>query len=211
VKNIAVVDASYRARLADLRWIAHGSTTTRSPLNPPPSPLLQPFSDGEDWMLLSPMIATLGKGRPAIVIVPRGFVTDYASVPKPLRLLLPAEGPYGNAAVIHDYLYWRQDCTREQSDNIMAIAMKDEGVSSATARAIHIGVRLGGQGSWDANRRARDSGFVRTVSPPFDEVPPGITWDVYREWIHAHNGREGLEYSVPRSVCSIGDSVSFWN
>ena len=218
LKSISVLDSTYRARMADLLWAVNSSnsstfspTTSRFPLNLPPSPLLEPFSDGEDFMLQSPMVAKLGNGKPMIVIVPRGFVTDYASIPKPLRLLLPTTGLYGNAAVIHDYLYWRQDCTREQSDNIMAIAMKDAGVSESTLRAFHIGVRLGGQGSWDGNRRARDSGLVRTVGPPFDQVPPGITWDAYREWIRTHHGAQGVEYAVPARVCAMGDSVGLFN
>ena len=37
--------------------------------------------------------------------------------------------PYTRAAVIHDYLYWAQPCTREQSDNLLMIAMKESGVS----------------------------------------------------------------------------------
>jgi hypothetical protein len=215
LRSVSLLDSTYRARLADLLWTVNSSSGTssirRDPVALPQSPLLQPFADGEDWMLLSPMIAKLGNGNPMIVIVPRGFVTDYASIPKPLRLLLPTNGAYGNAAVIHDYLYWRQDCTRSQSDNIMAIAMKDAGVPSSQLRAIHIGVRIGGQGSWDGNRRARDSGLVRTVGPPFDQVPPGTTWDAYREWIHTHKGIQGVEYAVPQRVCAMGDSVSFWN
>ena len=213
LNTVATLDSTYRARLADLLWVVNssGASTPRDPLSLPQAPLLQPFADGEDWMLLSPMIAKLGNGTPMIVIVPRGFVTDYASIPKPLRLLLPTNGAYGNAAVIHDYLYWRQDCTRSQSDNIMAIAMKDAGVPSSQLRAIHIGVRIGGQGSWDGNRRARDSGLVRTVGPPFDQVPPGTTWDNYRQWIHTHNGIQGVEYAVPQRVCAMGDSVSLFN
>jgi len=34
-----------------------------------------------------------------------GFVTDFASIPRPLWWLLPKWGKYGKAAVIHDYLY----------------------------------------------------------------------------------------------------------
>jgi hypothetical protein len=185
----------------------NSSTTSHSPIPTPASPLLQAFSDGEDFMLESPMVFVSGKTKPLIVIVPRGFVTDYASVPRPLRLLLPREGTYGNAAIVHDYLYWRQDCTRSQSDNIMEIAMREAGVSSATLRAIHIGVRLGGQGAWDTNRQDRSSGLIRTVGPPFDYVPPGETWDSYRVWLRTHNASAGVEYQVPARMCAMGDSV----
>ncbi|MFN2602557.1 MAG: DUF1353 domain-containing protein [Gemmatimonadaceae bacterium] len=210
LKNITPLDSTYRTRMADYTWVVNSSSptpvTTRFPLDPPPSPLVQPFADGEDWMLQSPMIFRARNAPSLIVIVPRGFVTDYASIPRPLRILLPNNGEYGNATIVHDYLYWRQDCTRSQSDNILAIAMKDEGVSDVTVRAVQIGVRLGGQGSWDKNREDRQSGLVRTVGAPFDQVPPGVTWDVYREWIRKQNGKSGVEYAVPAKVCAMGDS-----
>lgn len=38
-------------------------------------------------------------------VVPKGFVTDFASVPEILQGLIPPTGRYGKAAVIHDYLY----------------------------------------------------------------------------------------------------------
>lgn len=214
VNRIGVLDSAYRAGIADLLWAINSSSAsvstaqmTHSPLGLPPAPLLQPFADGEDWMLRSHMVFRTRKTSALILIVPRGFVTDYASIPRPLRLLLPKTGAYGNAAIIHDYLYWRQDCTRAESDNIMAIAMTEAGVEEATLKAIQFGVRFGGQGSWDTNRRDRQSGLIRTVGSPFDQVPPGITWDVYREWIHTHNGRSGVEYAVPQKVCAMGDSA----
>jgi hypothetical protein len=214
IDRINVLDSSYRSTFADLSWIVSSSNGSSpeaaragSPFELPPAPLLQPFGNGEDWMLLSPMVYQAGRGSRLIVIVPRGFVTDYASIPRPLRILLPNRGDYGNAAVIHDYLYWRQDCTRAQADNIMAIAMMEAGVPSATLRAIHAGVRLGGQGAWDRNRRDRQSGLVRTAGPPFDQVPPGGTWSAYRAWIQRNNGTHGMEYPVPQRVCAIGDSV----
>ncbi|HUQ20920.1 MAG TPA: DUF1353 domain-containing protein [Gemmatimonadaceae bacterium] len=212
IKRISIVDSAYRSTLVDFRWalsssnLSSATPTTHFSGSPPPSPLLQPFADGEDWMLESPMIFKAGKKNPLILIVPRGFVTDYASVPRPLRLLLPREGTYGNAAVLHDYLYWRQDCTREQSDNIMVIAMLEAGVSESTLRAIQLGIRLGGQGSWDTNRTERASGLLRTVGAPFDQVPAGANWDDYREWLRGHNARTGMEYAVPPRMCAMGDS-----
>lgn len=212
VDRIAAVDSVYRSTLADFLWTVSSSNlssatpTTHFTGSPPPSPLLQPFADGEDWMLESPMIFKAGRKNPMILIVPRGFVTDYASVPRPLRLLLPREGTYGNAAVLHDYLYWRQDCTRAQSDNIMVIAMTEAGVSESTLRAIQLGIRLGGQGSWDTNRTERASGLLRTVGAPFDQVPAGANWDDYRERLRAHNARTGVEYAVPPRMCAMGDT-----
>lgn len=218
LKRIAVLDSIFRVRTADLLWAVRSANLssanpaiTRAPFDIPPAPFLQPFADGEDWMLQSPMVFTAGKNNSLTVIVPRGFVTDYASIPRALRLLFPRNGDYGNAAIVHDYLYWRQDCTRAQSDNIMAIGMKEAGVPTATLRAVHVGVRLGGQGGWDNNRRNRDSGLIRTVGAPFDQVPPGVNWSRYREWLRTHNGTPGVEYGVSPRVCAMGDSVTLWD
>lgn len=171
---------------------------------------MRAFADGSNWMLQSPLVFEVGKKGPYLVIVPRGFVTDFASIPQPLRVfrdLLPTTDRYGIPALVHDYLYWRQDCTREQADNIMEIAMMESGVSLLERKLIHEGLRQFGQSAWDANRRARQTGLIRTVGPPHDQVPPSGTWPEYREWLREVHAKEGLEYRVPESVCAIADSL----
>lgn len=42
---------------------------------------------------------------PEVVLVPAGFVTDFASVPFGVRNLFPALGRHGRPAIIHDWLY----------------------------------------------------------------------------------------------------------
>ena len=44
--------------------------------------------------------------------VAEGFETDFASVPRLLWVVLPKWGKYGNAAMVHDWLYWKQDRSR---------------------------------------------------------------------------------------------------
>ena len=215
-KKVAVLDSVYRANLAELQLTVSASRAgvmpgnARFPIDAPPAALVHAFADGSNWMLQSPLIQEIGKSSPYVVIVPRGFVTDFASIPKPLQIFrgsLPFAGRYGNAAIVHDYLYWRQDCTREQADNIMEIAMMDAGISLLERKLIHEGVRQFGQSAWDGNRRDRQSGLMRTVGPPNDEVPQTGTWADYREWLRTTRAKEGLEYRVPASVCARADSV----
>jgi len=40
-----------------------------------------------------------------VVTVPVGFITDFASIPKPFNYIFRPDGPWAKAAVIHDYLY----------------------------------------------------------------------------------------------------------
>ena len=215
-KRVTVLDSTYRANLAELLWTVHASSagvmtsSARFPVEAPPALLMRGFADGSNWMLQSPLIQEIGKNSPYIVIVPRGFVTDFASIPQPLQILraqLPTTARYGNSAAVHDYLYWRQDCTREQSDKILAIAMREAGVSLLERTLVYEGVRRFGQSAWDGNKRDRQAGLMRTVAPPNDEVPQTGSWADYREWLRATRAKEGLEYRVPESVCAMADSV----
>ncbi|MEO8577012.1 MAG: DUF1353 domain-containing protein [Gemmatimonadales bacterium] len=210
----AALDSTYRANLAELMAAVNATTagvptsTARFPIKTPPAPFVRAFADGADWMLQSPLIHEIRKNSPYVVIVPRGFVTDFASIPKPLQILrglLPTTDRYGTAALVHDYLYWRQDCTREQSDNIMAMAMMESGVPLLERRIIHEGVRQFGQSAWDENKKARQAGLIRTVGAPYDQVPPTGPWSEYQEWLRSIRATAGLEYRVPAVVCAIGD------
>src|SRR5580658_5102513 len=92
-------------------------------LQAPPAPLVLPFGDSVDWVTTEDMAYTIGTTTEKI-IVPKGFVTDFASIPQPLWSFgLSPHGQYSRAAVIHDYLYWAQGCTRIQSDRLLLIAM----------------------------------------------------------------------------------------
>jgi hypothetical protein len=214
-KREASLDSTYRANVAELQWTVSAASdggiksNARFPIEPPPATFVRGFADGSNWMLQSPLIQEIGKNSRYVVMVPSGFVTDFASIPQPLQIIHASVsiGRYGNAAVVHDYLYWRQDCTREQSDNILAIAMREAGVSFLERQLIYQSVRQFGQSAWDGNKRAREAGLIRTVGPPNDQVPPTGTWNDYREWLRANHAKEGLEYRVPPFVCAMADSV----
>ena len=214
-KREAKLDSTYRVNVAELLFAVNAAsdggitTNARFPIDPPPAPFVRGFADGTNWMLQSPLIHEFGKNGRYFIIVPRGFVTDFASVPQPLEILHAriSIGRYGNAAVVHDYLYWRQDCTREQSDRFLEIAMEEAGVSFLERKLIYETVRQLGQSAWDGNKQARQSGLMRTVGPPNDQVPPTGAWDDYREWLRATHAKDGIEYRVPQSVCAMADSL----
>src|SRR3954447_4214512 len=83
--------------------------------------------------------------------VPKGFVTDLASIPRAFWSLLRPDGEYAYPAIIHDYLYWSQKTSREEADLIFRLAMKDFDIDSATALTIYKLVRVGGGSAWQAN------------------------------------------------------------
>ena len=88
-----------------------------------------------------------------VVPVHIGFITDFASIPRVLWPLLPPDGSYAKAAVIHDYLYTYQAIggrwiTRKQADQVFLEAMEDSGVGFITRMTVYAGVRFGGWIAW---------------------------------------------------------------
>lgn len=79
--------------------------------------------------------------------IPSGFATDLASIPLP-GYLLPKSGKYDAAAVVHDYLYQFNGCTRKEADDVLFEAMTVCGVGAVKKRIIYWGVRLGGWKPW---------------------------------------------------------------
>jgi hypothetical protein len=79
-----------------------------------------------------------------LITVPKGFETDFASVPRLFWSLFPPLGPYSKAAVVHDYL-----CTCKWVSSIEAAAIFHEAmlvlkVNRVTAFLLWLAVRLFG-------------------------------------------------------------------
>ena len=89
------------------------------------------------------------------MLVPAGFVTDFASIPRLFWRVLPPTGSYGKAAVIHDYLYRTGAFTRSICDGIFLEAMCELGVPGWKRRVMFRAVRLFGGSSYQAMARAR--------------------------------------------------------
>jgi hypothetical protein len=163
------------------------------------------FADGMHQVLAAPMTYEVGASGLSIV-VPAGFVHDNASVPSPLWSFLPPHGRYGKAAIVHDYLYWAQSCTRRQADNLLMLAMKESGVPRVRRAAVYRGVRVGGGSAYRANRRARDAGGIRVIPAEYRELPATATWAEYEATLRAA-GVSDPEFPVQPGYCRLGDSV----
>ncbi len=89
-------------------------------------PLLSPFGDGTQWIVWEDIEfrAELNDKSTATIRVPRGFVTDLASTPKEIWSIYPPFGKYLAASILHDYLYWRQSCQRDEADKIFYQTMR---------------------------------------------------------------------------------------
>ena len=126
--------------------------------------VVTPLSDGKTWVILRPFSYDVGKiGSGNKVNVKTGFMTDFASIPRLLWIFLPCWGKYGNAAVIHDWLYWAQERPRKEADGIMLEGMGVLKVPFWQKYPIYIAVRTFGQMAWKRNQWDRDAGFRRVL------------------------------------------------
>lgn len=116
--------------------------------------IVSPCHDGRKWKLARPFGYHVGSRNSRNVIhVPKGFLTDFASVPQFLWSWLPYWGKYGKAAIIHDYLYQTKPTTRKEADRIFLEAMIIAGTSPKRAYLMYLGVRLFGWLAWKGESR----------------------------------------------------------
>ena len=125
--------ASIRTLVAAAFVAAASSVPAQQPIAPVD---FRPFSDGMHWIVRQPLVYRIGVSQDTVT-VPVGFVTDFASIPQALQAIIRANGPYILPAVVHDYLYWKQSCTREQADRILLLGMIENEVREIHRIAIH--------------------------------------------------------------------------
>lgn len=113
----------------------------------------------------------LDGGPQRTITVPRGLITDLASVPQFARTLVSRVGPHLEAAIVHDYLYiaWQdfdggvprpQD--RNFADALFLEAMVAANVGWVGRNSIHRAVRAFG---WWAFASREDSRYVDLDDP----------------------------------------------
>lgn len=104
------------------------------------------YVDGRVWTVIKPFGFISGKTG-LHVIVPEGFETDFASIPRILwRIMPPTDGRIGKGAVIHDFLYRTPSfpISRNDADLILMEAMEYLGANIFQRKAVYAGVRVGG-------------------------------------------------------------------
>ena len=100
------------------------------------------------WVLTAPLRYGTEIGGPRVIVVPKGFITDFASVPRlPMTYLLAGDTAHA-AAVIHDFLYRNKLGTRRQADAIFFEAMAADGEPAWRRWAMWSAVRVGGRWTW---------------------------------------------------------------
>lgn len=133
------------------------------------------YIDGRKWRVKSDFSYAVGAPDGATVIhIGKGFVTDFASVPRLLWPILPPTGRYGKAVLLHDCCYqtgkigdliisrkYADDVLAESARVLAAQQMLTYGARHTEfwdwcARTVlYVGVRIGGWRAWGQYRRAQ--------------------------------------------------------
>lgn len=87
------------------------------------------------------------------IIVPKGFMSDLASIPGPVQNIISKVGPYDGAAIVHDWLYCVQIFDRCSVDNIFLRLMKLSGVGFMTRYSMFWAVRLFAGPAWELSKK----------------------------------------------------------
>jgi len=85
------------------------------------------------------------------VTVPKGFITDFASVPKRLHNIVgPSDTDIREAAVVHDYMYSKLTSvyTRKQADDALIEGMRVLGAPWWKRSIVYAAVRTFGGSHW---------------------------------------------------------------
>lgn len=135
--------------------------------------VVTPLPDGKYWVTDRDLEYCVGTPNSSTrILVPSGFKTDFASVPRLLWPILPPIGKYTAAAVLHDWLYqhpqvfwvsqtesWHAlDLNRQGCDAVFDEAMEVLEVSDWARRLMYRGVRLGGWMPWRKYRKEDQRG-----------------------------------------------------
>lgn len=123
----------------------------------------RPAGSSSEWELVSDLVYV---GEVDTFIIPAGFRTDFASVPRLLRFLIPKNGSHDAAAIAHDFFYRRKPSVRKfpggssgslyhygnisrlDSDRLFRRMMRELGVNVIRRNVMYYSVRVFGILSW---------------------------------------------------------------
>lgn len=90
-----------------------------------------------------------------IITVPSGFETDAESCPRWLPVINSLFGNIADEpAVIHDWLYYTAEVTRQQADRVLKEAMRTIPIPAWRCNGVYWGLRMAGWTAWNEHRKA---------------------------------------------------------
>nr|DAX46286.1 MAG TPA: Protein of unknown function (DUF1353) [Ackermannviridae sp.] len=94
-------------------------------------------------------------GIDTTIQIPRGFVSDGASIPRFLWTIFPPFHRWTDSAIIHDFLYKTQFIDRKVCDKIFLECMLEDGVNKIVAYLFYFNVRVFGKFAWEKHTKSK--------------------------------------------------------
>jgi hypothetical protein len=110
--------------------------------------------DAQFWRVVEPLVY---HGATEEFVIPAGFRTDFASVPRALVWLVPRYGVYTRAAILHDYLRSSNVVSTADADGIFRRCLREFRVSVPRRYMMWAAVRL------DSRLRGANLGDIALV------------------------------------------------
>jgi hypothetical protein len=118
----------------------------------PISPIVKPIANSMLYSLDQKMEVSIDS---AMLIVPKGFTTDGASIPRIFWFTTgtPFSPHYMRGAIIHDYLYQTGMFERKLADRVMYHFILNDNTSKYNATKIYCALRIAGWYTWNRYRK----------------------------------------------------------
>ena len=163
-----------------------------SSLTPQPVILFNRTKQGRKLFTLDEEFPYCDAETGLVIVVPKWYVTDFASVPWYGQAVIDPQGPTARAAIVHDWLYAiGEPGKREEADGIFYRAMIKFGVPDLSARIAYNAVRTGGDHGYGL---AGDWLFIDPRRPDLSQPAPFSKPRV--GWIKYLKGCRGFEQMV---------------
>lgn len=107
--------------------------------------IVKVLNDGDKYQLVTGFFYYRENSDLPDIVVPEGFITDFASVPRLFWSILPPFGRYSKSAVLHDFLCeeWKEGKnSRKFADDVFLESMKAVNVNSLVAYILYYSVRI---------------------------------------------------------------------
>ena len=117
------------------------------------NPVLSPLTSGSQWRLMEDYWVSLSIGD--MLLIPQGFETDFASVPRFFWRVLPPWDKHLRAALLHDFLYQDGRFSQAVCDEYFNDAMVSLGIAPWKRWLLYRAVKYFG-GIAYRKHRARD-------------------------------------------------------
>jgi len=128
------------------------------------------------WILLEDMEFNTSRG---LFVVPAGFITDMASVPRALTWLVPpTKSEIAEASVLHDWFYSKNSIqvTRAFADRCLKEIMISRGATRKLGNIAYSGVRIGGTKHY---RKDYDTKKLNKAYPEYQMCTKGILEQIF--------------------------------